>query len=528
MAKEAKGFGEQLWDLAKKLNPKGRKKTSHWDFKQYVLGIIFYRYISENFADRINRNERDIGKETFNYAELTDEEVKGWEEDRINAMGFFIKPSELFENVLKQSQTNEEDLNEKLSNIFQNIMCSAKGTDNENNFTELFSDIDLNNTILGRSITERNKKIKELLNEINKKNLSLEENESNSFFNAYGKLLNKYASNSGTIGGESYTPPKLSELLVHLCIDGRKKLDKVYDPACGSGSLLLKFKKILGEDKINKYYGQEIDPTTSKFCRMNIFLSNVNYSNFSIKNEDTLLRPAEKHKLIANKDGFDAIVCNPPFNGEWREKENEIFLSKDERFAPAGKLAPKKRPSLAFVMHALYYLSNNGTATILCSAGALCNGNAEQEIRKYLLNKKCVDCVIDLAKNLFYGVNNPACILILKKNKKDNKVLFVDASREFEKDGNKNKLTDANIQKIINAYQERTDKQGFSKLVTEDEIIEKDWDLSVNKYIEQEKEETKINIEELEAKLEITVAKVNQLRNEINLIIKEIKNNMNN
>ncbi|OAL09739.1 restriction endonuclease [Candidatus Mycoplasma haematobovis] len=522
MQNEREEVRKKIWSIADNL----RNSVDGWDFKQYVLGMMFYRYISENFANSINKNEWDSGRKDYNYADSTDQEVQGWEQDRINAKGFFIKPSELFENVLKESKVDNQNLNEKLNNIFQNIMGSARGTNNENNFSELFIDVDLNNNKLGSKVEEKNKRIRDLLIGISAMPLYHEENKFDAFGDAYEFLMGMYASNAGKSGGEFYTPPEVSELLTHLAINGKEKINKVYDPACGSGSLLLKFKKILGKDKVNKYCGQEINLTTCNLCRMNMFLHNINYNEFDIKHGDTLLDPDYDHWMEAENGEFDAIVSNPPYSTKWVGDDRQSLLS-DERFSPAGVLAPKSKADMAFVMHCLHYLSNNGTAAIVCFPGIMYRTGKEQKIRKYLIDNNHVDCVISLASNLFYGTQTPTCIMVLKKNKKDSNILFIDATKEFIKVKNSNKLTEQNIQNILNAYKERTDKQYFCRLVTHAEVTEQKWNLSVDTYVEKEDTREKIDIKELNAKIASTVEKINYLRSEIDQIIKEIESDSN-
>ena len=503
-----------IWGIAEEL----RGNVDGWDFKQYVLGMLFYRYISENLRNYINKGEIEAGEIDFNYANLDDEEAEQIREEIINDKGFFILPSELFENVVKNAK-DDENLNENLKNIFDSIENSSKGTPGEENFKGLFEDIDVNSNKLGATVNKRNELLTKLLEKVASMNLGeYKETKIDAFGDAYEYLMGMYASNAGKSGGEYYTPQEVSELLTHITIVGKDSVNKVYDPACGSGSLLLKFAKILGEENVkNGFFGQEINITTYNLCRINMFLHDINYNKFNIANEDTLINP--KHN---DYEPFEAIVSNPPYSIKWVGDDDKLLIN-DKRFAKAGVLAPKSKADLAFIMHSLSYLAENGTAAIVCFPGIMYRGGAEQKIRKYLVDNNYIDTIIQLPDNLFYGTSIATCIMVMKKsNKVDNNILFIDASKEFIKATNNNKLTNENIQNILYAYTKREDKQYFSKLVKNEDVAEQDYNLSVSVYVEQEDTKEKIDIVKLNEEIKNIVAREQVLRNEIDKIIMEI------
>lgn len=504
-----------IWSIAEEL----RGNVDGWDFKQYVLGMLFYRYISENLRNYINEGEIDAGEIDFNYANLDDEDAEEIREGIVEEKGFFILPSQLFENVVKNAK-NDENLNENLKNIFDSIENSSKGTKSEENFKGLFDDIDVNSNKLGATVNKRNELLTKLLEKVASMNLGeYKETKIDAFGDAYEYLMGMYASNAGKSGGEYYTPQEVSELLTHITIVDKKSVNKVYDPACGSGSLLLKFAKILGSDNVtNGFFGQEINITTYNLCRINMFLHDVNYDKFNIANEDTLINP--KHN---DDEPFEAIVSNPPYSIKWVGDEDKLLIN-DKRFAKAGVLAPKSKADLAFIMHSLSYLAENGTAAIVCFPGVMYRGGAEQKIRKYLVDNNYIDTIIQLPDNLFYGTSIATCIMVMKKSSKvDNNILFIDASKEFIKATNNNKLTNENIQNILNAYTKREDKQYFCKLVKNEEVGEQEYNLSVSVYVEQEDTREKIDIVKLNEEIKNIVAREQVLRNEIDKIIMEIE-----
>ena len=505
-----------IWGIANDL----RGSVDGWDFKQYVLGILFYRYISENITAYINEGEREAGNALFDYAKLADKKAEQAREDLVGTKGFFMLPSELFVNIRDKAET-DENLNETLERIFKNIEASAQGTPSEANFKGLFDDIDVNSNKLGGTVAKRNERLVKLLNGVGKMKLGdYRENTIDAFGDAYEFLMGMYAGNAGKSGGEYYTPQEVSELLTRLTIVGKKEVNKVYDPACGSGSLLLKFAKILGKENVrNGFFGQEINITTYNLCRINMFLHDIDYDNFDIGHGDTLIDP-----LHWDDEPFEAIVSNPPYSIKWDGDANPLLIN-DPRFSPAGVLAPKSKADLAFVMHALSWLATSGTAAIVCFPGIFYRSGAEQKIRQYLIDNNFVDCVIQLPDNLFFGTPIATCILVLRKSKSENKTLFIDASKECVKVTNSNKLTAANIEKIVQAYEKREDAEYFAKLVHNADIAAQDYNLSVSTYVAQEDKREVVNITELNAEIDRIVKREDILRKEINAIIKEIDGN---
>ncbi|MDD3673700.1 MAG: type I restriction-modification system subunit M, partial [Synergistaceae bacterium] len=414
---------------------------------------------------------------------------------------------------------DDENLNETLERIFSNIESSAQGTDSEDDFKGLFDDIDVNSNKLGSSVAKRNEKMVKLLNSIAEMKLGdYKDNTIDAFGDAYEYLMGMYASNAGKSGGEYYTPQEVSELLTHITLVGKTEVNKVYDPACGSGSLLLKFAKILGKDKVRLgFYGQEINITTYNLCRINMFLHDIDYDKFDIGLGDTLTDP-----LHWDDEPFEAIVSNPPYSINWKGDSDPILIN-DPRFSPAGVLAPKSKADLAFIMHSLSWLSTNGTAAIVCFPGVMYRGGAERKIRQYLVDNNYVDCVIQLPSNLFYGTSIATCIMVLKKSKPENSTLFIDASNEFVKVTNNNKLTQDNMDRIIEAFRTREDIEHFSRFVPNSEIEKQDYNLSVTTYVEQKDTREVIDIARLNAEIEEIVAREQVLRDEIDKIIAEIE-----
>jgi len=503
-----------IWGIANDL----RGSIDGWDFKQYVLGILFYRYISENFTRYINSDEWAAGDTSFSYADLTDESAEQARTDLVETKGFFMLPSELFENVRKRA-ASDANLNETLAKVFKNIEGSARGSDNEDNFKGLFDDIDVNSNKLGPTVAKRNEKLVKLLNGVAEMKLGdYKDNSIDAFGDAYEYLMGMYASNAGKSGGEYYTPQEVSELLTRLTLIGKTEVNKVYDPACGSGSLLLNFAKILGKENVRLgFYGQEINLTTYNLCRINMFLHDIEYVNFNIGHGDTLTDP-----LHWDDEPFEAIVSNPPYSIKWAGDDSPVLIN-DPRFSPAGVLAPKSKADMAFIMHSLSWLAANGTAAIVCFPGIMYRGNAEQRIRKYLVDNNYVDCIIQLPDNLFYGTSIATCIMVLKRSKAINSTLFIDASKECVKITNSNKLTQQNIEKILSAYAEKADREHFAKLVSNKDIAAQDYNLSVSTYVEAEDTREKVDIVKLNAEIERIVAREDELRAAIRNIIEEIE-----
>jgi len=503
-----------IWRIANDL----RGSVTGWDFKSYVLGMLFYRFISENISAYIKSHQTE---DDFNYATLADEEINEFHKDEmVRAKGFVMLPSQLFINVRKNAAKND-DLNATLDEIFKAIESSAVGQFSEKNFAGLFNDLDVNSNKLGATVEQRNKQLVKLMDAIGDLDLGdFQENTIDLFGDAYEYLLRMYASSAGKSGGEFFTPQEVSELLARLTVVGKTQVNKVYDPACGSGSLLLQFAKVLGkENVINGFYGQEINLTNYNLCRINMFLHDINFDEFDIAHGDTLINPNKDH---AAEEPFEAIVSNPPYSIKWPGKNNPL-LENDERFKPAGVLAPASKADLAFTMHILSWLAESGTAAIVEFPGVLYRGGAEQKIREYLVNNNYVDCVIQLPADLFFGTSIATCILILKKSKKqsDDKtsVLFIDASNEFVRSGNKNILSKVNIQNILDAYVKREDIPHFAKNIEFSAIRDKNYNIAVSSWVESKDTREVVDISALNNEIEQVVAKQMDLRTQINNII---------
>lgn len=504
----------RIWAIADDV----RGAVDGWDFKQYILGILFYRFISENITDFFNKAEYEVGDLDFDYADLSDEEAEiDFRPDTVEEKGFFILPSQLFKNILKNARDNE-NLNTDLANIFKSIEQSAVGYPSENDIKGLFEDVDTTSNRLGATVAEKNKRLADILTGIGEINFKdFQSNEIDAFGDAYEYLISNYASNAGKSGGEFFTPQTVSKLLARLVMDGKTNVNKVYDPTCGSGSLLLQMKKQFDDHIIDEgFFGQEINMTNFNLSRMNMFLHNVNYNNFSIKRGDTLLNP-----LHNDEKPFDAIVSNPPYSIKWIGDKDPTLIN-DPRFAPAGKLAPKSYADYAFIMHALSYLSSKGRAAIVCFPGIFYRKGAEKTIRQYLVDNNFIDCVIQLPENLFFGTSIATCILVMAKNKTENKILFIDASKEFKKETNNNILEEKNIETIVNEFRDRKEVEYFSRYVDIAEIEENDYNLSVSTYVEKEDTREKIDIKVLNKEIAENVRKINELRASIDEIVREL------
>ncbi len=512
--KERDEVHRAIWAIADEL----RGAVDGWDFKNYVLVTMFYRYISENLTAWINKDEWESGNKDFNYADLSDDEAEQARADIVPSKGFYILPSELFCNVHKRA-ANDENLNETLERVFRNIEESSKGSEAEDDFSGLFDDFDVNSNKLGATVAKRNERLVKLLDGIANMNLgSVMDHDIDAFGDAYEYLMTMYASNAGKSGGEFFTPADVSELLTRLGTVGKKTINKVYDPACGSGSLRLKAGKVLGKDAIiSGFFGQEINITTYNLCRINMHLHDIGYDKFDIACEDTLTNPQHW-----DDEPFELIVSNPPYSIKWAGNDNPLLIN-DPRFSPAGVLAPKSKADMAFIMHALSWLAPNGTAAIVCFPGIMYRGGAEQKIRKYLVDNNYVDCIIQLPSNLFFGTSIATCIMVMKKGKSDNKILFIDATNECIKVTNNNKLTPDNIDNIVNAFTNRKDIEYLCRLVSYDEVKEENYNLSVSTYVEQKDTREKIDIKVLNAEIQKIVAREQVLRDEIDKIIAEIE-----
>ncbi|HPE87788.1 MAG: type I restriction-modification system subunit M [Bacteroidales bacterium] len=503
-----------IWQIANDL----RGSVDGWDFKSYVLGMLFYRFISENLSSYINGGEQGAGNSNFDYSKISDADAEFGRADTVKEKGFYILPSELFVNV-QQKARNDANLNETLSRVFKNIENSAKGTESEDDLKGLFDDIDVNSNKLGGTVQKRNEKLVKILEAIGGLKLGdYQDNTIDTFGDAYEFLMTMYASNAGKSGGEFFTPQEVSELLAEMTVVGKKQVNKVYDPACGSGSLLLKFAKVLGKENVRQgFFGQEVNITTYNLCRINMFLHDVNYERFDIAHGDTLTDP--KHW---DDEPFDAIVSNPPYSIRWEGDANPLLIN-DPRFSPAGVLAPKSKADLAFTLHMLSWLSTSGTAAIVEFPGVLYRGGAEQKIRKYLVDNNYIDSIIQLPPDLFFGTTIATCIIVIKKSKKDNATLFIDASAEFVRGGNKNKLSDNNRQRILKAFIERKSEDYFCRLVPNSEIAENDYNIAVSSYVEQENTTEEVDIEKLNAQIAEIVIRQNKLRAAIDEIVADLE-----
>jgi len=503
-----------IWQIANDL----RGSVDGWDFKSYVLGFLFYRFISENLTTYISKEEQRTGNIKFDYTKISDKDAEFGRADTVKEKGFYILPSELFENVRKRAK-NDANLNETLSNIFKNIENSAKGTDSEDDLRGLFDDIDVNSNKLGATVLKRNEQLVKIIESIGGLELGdYQDNTNDIFGDAYEFLMTMYASNAGKSGGEFFTPQEVSELLTNIAVVGRKQVNRVYDPACGSGSLLLKFAKVLGKENVRQgFFGQESNITTYNLCRINMFLHDINYEKFDIAHGDTLLDP--KHW---DDEPFDCIVSNPPYSIKWDGDANPLLIN-DSRFSPAGVLAPKSKADLAFTMHMLSWLATSGTAAIVEFPGVLYRSGAEQKIRKYLIENNYIDTVIQLPPDLFFGTSIATCIIVLKKSKKDNATLFIDASAEFKRGGNKNKLTEANRERILNAFITRKDEPYFAKVVLNSDIGGNDYNIAVSSYVEQENTTEEIDILKLNAHIAEIVIKQNKLRTAIDEFVADLE-----
>ena len=505
-----------IWRIANDM----RGSVDGWDFKSYVLGMLFYRYISENLTSYLNKAEHAAGNSDFDYATLSDKEAEYGREETVAEKGFYILPSQLFENVRARA-AKDENLNETLEAVFKAIEGSAIGTESEQDLKGLFDDLDVNSQKLGATVAKRNARLAQLMEAIGDLALGqFADNTIDAFGDAYEYLMTMYASSAGKSGGEFFTPQEVSELLARITLVGKKQVVKVYDPACGSGALLLQFAKVLGRENIRKgFFGQEINLTTFNLARINMFLHDVNYEKFSLAHGDTLTDPAH-----LDEAPFDAIVSNPPYSIKWDGDANPLMIN-DPRFSPAGVVAPKSKADLAFTMHILSGLAVDGTAAIVEFPGVMYRGGAEQKIRKYLVDNNFVDAVIQLPPDLFFGTSIATCILVLKKSKKDNAVLFIDASAEFIRENTKNRLSPQNRATILEGFENRQDKDYFSKLVPNEDLAQNDYNLSMSSYVTKEDTREVIDIVELNKEIERIVARQSELRTQIDAIVKDLEGN---
>uniref|UniRef100_A0A486XFI9 site-specific DNA-methyltransferase (adenine-specific) n=1 Tax=Rheinheimera sp. BAL341 TaxID=1708203 RepID=A0A486XFI9_9GAMM len=501
----------QIWAIANDV----RGAVDGWDFKQYVLGALFYRFISENFASYIEADD-----ESINYAELPDNVITpDIKDDAIKTKGYFIYPSQLFVNVAKNANSNES-LNTDLAAIFSSIEASASGYPSEGDIKGLFADFDTTSNRLGNTVKDKNSRLAAVLKGVAGLEIAqFEDNENDLFGDAYEFLISNYAANAGKSGGEFFTPQHVSKLIAQLAMHKQTSVNKIYDPAAGSGSLLLQAKKHFDNHIIEEgFYGQEINHTTYNLARMNMFLHNINYDKFNMQLGNTLEAP---HFL--DDKPFDAIVSNPPYSVKWKGSDDPTLIN-DERFAPAGVLAPKSKADFAFVLHALSYLSSKGRAAIVCFPGIFYRGGAEQKIRQYLVDNNYVETVISLAPNLFFGTTISVNILVLAKNKTDTTTQFIDASGLFDKKTNTNELSEKHIKQIMDVFDSKENIEHFARSVAYEEVAnEKEYNLSVSSYIEAKDNREITDISQLNAELKTTVAKIDQLRKDIDAIVAEIE-----
>lgn len=501
-----------IWKIANEV----RGAVDGWDFKQFVLGTLFYRFISENFTNYI-----EAGDSSVNYANMSDAQILNEiREDAIKTKGYFIYPSQLFANVAKNANTNP-NLNTDLAKIFDSIENSANGYASEHDIKGLFADFDSRSNRLGNTVEDKNKRLAAVIKGVESLNFgNFEDNEIDLFGDAYEFLISNYAANAGKSGGEFFTPQNVSKLIAKLALLGQTSVNKIYDPACGSGSLLLQAKKQFDEHLIEDgFFGQEINHTTYNLARMNMFLHNINYDKFDISLGDTLINPQ-----YGNEKPFDAIVSNPPYSVSWIGSDDPTLIN-DDRFAPVGVLAPKSKADFAFVLHSLSYLSAKGRAAIVCFPGIFYREGAEKKIRKYLVDNNFVETVISLPPNLFFGTTITVNILVLSKHKTDTTTQFIDASGEdfFKKETNNNILTDEHIEKIVDLFDKKEDVKYVAAMVDNRKIEENDYNLKVKSYVEAEDKSEVIDIVKLNADIDNTVQRIDGLRKDIDEIIKELE-----
>jgi type I restriction enzyme M protein len=514
-ARQRAELHKAIWGIANNL----RGSVDGWEFKQYILGFLFYRFISENLVEYLNDHQHRAGQSDFDYSKLADNQAEFGREETILQKGFFILPSHLFSNIALKARS-DENLNMTLESIFKAIEGSALGHPSEKDLKGLFDDLDVNATRLGNTVAQRNEKLVKIVESIAAIDFenAFQGNKIDAFGDAYEYLMTMYASGAGKSGGEFFTPQTVSELLARITLIGKTEVNKVYDPACGSGSLLLQYAKVLGKDKVREgFYGQEINLTTYNLARINMFLHDINYEKFDIALGDTLRDPQHW-----DDEPFEAIVSNPPYSIEWAGDSDPLLIN-DERYAPAGVLAPKKKADLAFTMHMLHGLAVNGTAAIVQFPGVMYRDGAEQKIRRYLVENNFVDAIIQLPIQLFYGTGISTCIMVLKKSKNDNKVMFVDASKLFVRSGTQNKLDNSHISQIVESLTNRDDVSHFSRLVHFDEIAARKFNLSVSTYVDAEDTREIIDIKTLNSEIVRLVARQSELRTQVDKIVADFE-----
>lgn len=510
-AQQRAALQRQIWAIANDV----RGAVDGWDFKQYVLGTLFYRFISENFVDYITGGDSSV-----DYASMEDDSplIAAAKDDAIKTKGYFIAPSQLFSNVTAKASTNDS-LNTDLARIFAAIESSASGYASEQDIKGLFADFDTTSNRLGNTVADKNKRLADVLRGVSKLEFgSFDASHIDLFGDAYEFLISKYAANAGKSGGEFFTPQHVSKLIAQLAMHKQTSVNKIYDPACGSGSLLLQAKKHFDSHVIEDgFFGQEVNHTTYNLARMNMFLHNINYDKFNIQLGDTLRAPH-----FGDDKPFDAIVSNPPYSVKWIGSDDPTLIN-DDRFAPAGVLAPKSKADFAFVLHALSYLSGKGRAAIVCFPGIFYRSGAEQKIRQYLVDNNYVETVISLAPNLFFGTTIAVNILVLAKNKTDTTTQFIDASALFKKGTNNNLLEGGHVEQIMRVFDSKANVEYFAQSVPVEKVVGNDYNLSVSSYVETKDIREVVDIAQLNTDLKVTAARIDKLRTEIDAIVAEIE-----
>jgi len=509
---QKKKLEQQLWNIADTL----RGKMDADEFRDYILGFIFYKYLSDKMEDYANEILAEDGVSYFDVIGTGNEAdyIQAIREEAIEKLGYFLRPEELFSEIAKRGANSF--ILEDLTSILRSIEQTTMGTESEDDFVHLFEDLDLTSTKLGKTVEARNKLIVQVLVHLNNINFELKNHDRDVLGDAYEYLIGQFAAGAGKKAGEFYTPQQVSKILAKLVTVGKTKLKSVYDPTCGSGSLLLRVAKEVNE--VSNFYGQELNRTTYNLARMNMIMHDVHYRKFDLKQDDTLEHPQHMDQR------FEAIVANPPFSAKW--SANDLFLS-DDRFSQYGKLAPSSKADFAFVQHMIHHLDENGTMAIVLPHGVLFRGAAEGHIRKYLIeDRNYLDAVIGLPSNIFYGTSIPTCVLVFKKCREDSgNVLFIDASNEFEKAKNQNYLTEENVQKIIDTYTNRRALEKYSHIASMAEIEDNDYNLNIPRYVDTFEEEEPVDLaavssqlKALETEMTITDATIARFCEELGIV----------
>ena len=502
MSDKQQNLETKLWAVADVL----RGTMDANEFKNYILGFIFYKYLSEKIELRLTNELKQDGLD-FEQAYAIDKFKEDLRQEAIENLGYFIEPQDLFSNLVKQASVGDEDLIQNVERAFKKVGDSSIGGESAQDFENLFDDVDLQSSKLGRKVSDKNKLIGQIIKHLSEIDFELENDENDILGDAYEYLISQFASDAGKKAGEFYTPQEVSKILAKLVTVGKSRLKSVYDPTCGSGSLLLRVSK---EVRVTDFYGQELNQTTYNLARMNMILHDVNFNDFDIRQGDSLEEP------LFIDERFEAIVANPPFSAKW--SSDKKFLD-DERFSAAGKLPPKSKADYAFVEHMIYHLDENGTMAIVLPHGVLFRGAAEGTIRKFLVDERnYLDAVIGLPANLFYGTSIPTCVLVFKKCREENDdILFIDASQEFEKVKNQNKLRKSDIDKIVNTYINREEIDKYSHRASLEEIKENDFNLNIPRYVDTFEEEEPVDLDEVCKELEKISEEIEPLQWHINL-----------